>query len=85
MLKTLGAAIFMALIAAPALAQSPGHYGDPSSGSSSSSAGGGCVDSGCMVPRDPVDVPAPPVILLFAAGAMALAARRRLGSQAGDE
>jgi hypothetical protein len=80
MIGKLGAAIFIAFIATPALAQSPGHYADPSSGSSSSSAGGGCVDSGCMAPRDPVDVPAPPVVLLFAAAAMAVIARRRSGS-----
>lgn len=85
MIDKLGAAILLAFIATPALAQSPGHYADPSSGSSSSSAGGGCVDSGCMAPRDPVDVPAPPMALLFAATAMAVMARHRLGSRTGDE
>lgn len=85
MRKKLGAAVFVAFIATPALAQSPGHYADPSSGSSSSSAGGGCVDSGCMGPREPVDVPAPPVALLFAAAAMAVMARRRLGSRGADD
>ena len=85
MIRQLGAAVFLAFIATPALARSPGHYADPSSGSSSSGAGGGCVDSGCMAPRDPVDVPAPPVVLLFAAAAMAAMARQRLGSWADDE
>lgn len=84
MIRKLGAANFIAFVTTPASAQSPGHYADPSSGSSSSSAGGGCVDSGCMAPRDPVDVPAPPMALLFAAAAMAAMARHRLGSRAGD-
>lgn len=88
MIRKLCAAAVMAFIATPALAdhpwpaREPVHYADPSSGSSSSSTGGSFCDrcGSYGPPHDPVDVPAPPVALLFAAGAMALVARRRLGS-----
>ena len=88
MVRIFTAALFMALAAAPAAAQD----GPSSSTSTSSSAGGTgmcreiagsggriCCDNcgGGLPAGDPVDVPAPPALLLFAAGAMALAARRR--------
>ncbi|HYJ84299.1 MAG TPA: hypothetical protein VEW26_15815 [Allosphingosinicella sp.] len=93
MIKKLGAALIMAFIATPALAdhwpaREPVFYADPSSGSSSTSSGGSDCDR-CGVPGpphdDPVDVPAPPMALLFAAGAMALVARGRQRRRGEDE
>lgn len=88
MVRLFAAALFMALAAAPAVAQP----GVASSSSSSSTSGGAgmcreigdtgrfCCDNcggGLPSANDPVDVPTPPALLLFAAGAMLLAARRR--------
>lgn len=74
------AAIVLAFIAAPAAAQ---HTSSPSSSTSTSSGsrcGPYCCDNcGGMLPPadDPVEVPAPPVALLFAAAVAALIARSR--------
>jgi len=88
MVRVFTAALFLALAAAPAAAQA----GVASSSSSASTSGGAgmcreigdtgriCCDNcggGYPSANDPVDVPAPPAVLLFAAGAMLLAARRR--------
>lgn len=90
MIRKLCAATVTAFIATPAWAdhpwpvREPVHYADPSSGSSSASSGGSDCDR-CGLPGpphdDPVDVPAPPAALLFAAAAMAMMARRRLGAK----
>ena len=92
MIRKLGAAVFMAFIATPALAdhpwpeREPVHYADPSSGSSSTSSGGSVCDrcGSYGPPHEPTDVPAPPVVLLFAAAAMAVMARGRLRSRPGE-
>jgi hypothetical protein len=91
MIGKLAATAFVAFLATPALAdhpwpvREPVHYTDPSGGSSASSGGSDCDRCGSYgPPHDPVDVPAPPAALLFAAAAMALMARRGLGPRAGD-
>ncbi|HEX8381491.1 MAG TPA: hypothetical protein VF619_13195 [Allosphingosinicella sp.] len=92
MVRFFAAALPIALAAAPAAAQG----GVASSTTSASTSGGHigtcreigdtgrfCCDNcggGFASADDPVDVPAPPAALLFAAGAIALAARRRLSA-----
>ncbi|HEU0098871.1 MAG TPA: PEP-CTERM sorting domain-containing protein [Allosphingosinicella sp.] len=96
--RIFAAASFLVLAAAPAAAQEGVASSSTTTSSSSGIIGGMCREigntgrvccdncgGGYPSANDPVDVPAPPAMLLFAAGAMALAARRRLSAREAGE